>query len=55
MNGNQQRRLLRLVRTTKHAVELIEEMTGAELTPEEIEELRQVFDDDQHDSSRSQH
>ena len=34
------------VRTLEQAVAMIEEFTGEQLTPEELEELRQVFDDD---------
>jgi hypothetical protein len=43
------------VHTLEQAITMIEEMTGEELTPEEIEELRQVFGDEEHDPSRSQH
>jgi hypothetical protein len=35
-----------LARTLEQAIVMIEEMTGEELTPEEVEELRQVFGDD---------
>ena len=35
-----------LARTLDQAIVMIEEMTGEELTPEEVEELRQVFGDD---------
>ena len=38
------------LRTTDQAVALIEEMTGEKLTPEEMEELRQVFDGLEQDS-----
>ena len=55
MSGNQQRRLLWLVRTTEQAVALIEDLTGEKVTPEEIEELRRVFDDEQHNSPPSLH
>jgi len=40
-----------LARTLEQATVMIEEMTGEKLTPEEIEELRQVFDDKEKDSS----
>ena len=33
-----------LARTLEQAIVMIEEMTGEKLTPEEMEELRQVFD-----------
>jgi hypothetical protein len=42
------------VHTLEQAIKMIEEFTGEEPTPEEIEELRQVFDDEEHDSSRPQ-
>ena len=40
-----------LARTLQEAIVMIEEMTGEKLTPEEVEELRQVFGDEEHDSS----
>ena len=51
MNENQRRKLLWLVRTTEQVVELIEELTGETVTPEEIEQLRQAFGDGEQDSS----
>jgi len=36
---------------TEQAVALIEELTGETVTPEEIEELREVFGDSEQDSS----
>ena len=40
-----------LARTLEQAIVMIEEMTGGKLTPEEMEELRQVFDGLDQDSS----
>ena len=38
------------VHTLEQAIVMIEEMTGEELTPDELQELRQVFDDDDQQS-----
>ena len=40
-----------LARTLEQAIVMIEEMTGENLTPEEMEELRQMFDGIEQDSS----
>ena len=39
-----------LARTLEQAIVMIEEMTGEKLTPEEMEELRQVFNGLEQDS-----
>ena len=40
-----------LARTLEQAIVMIEEMTGEKVTPEEMDELRQVFDGLAQDSS----
>jgi uncharacterized membrane protein len=40
-----------LARTLEQAIVMIEEMSGEKLTPEEMEELRQMFDGIEQDSS----
>jgi hypothetical protein len=37
------------VHTLEQAITMIEELTGEEMTPEEIEELREVFENEQYD------